>query len=64
MPVMSGTEAIDEIRKTSPATRVAVLSGERQPLPAGAQAHIEKGTPNEEVIATLRQLCRGNGDRS
>jgi DNA-binding NarL/FixJ family response regulator len=58
MPVMSGTEAIDEVRKTSPATRVAVLSGERGELPTGVQAHIAKGTANDEVVATLRNLCR------
>ena len=58
MPVMSGTEAIATIRTSSPGTRVAVLSAERQDVPTGAQAHIEKGTANEVVIATLRQLCR------
>lgn len=57
MPVMSGVEAIETIRRTSPATRVVVLSGERRPLPEGAQAQIEKGTPNEIVIDTLRGVC-------
>jgi DNA-binding NarL/FixJ family response regulator len=58
MPVMDGLQAIEQIRRVSPATRVAVLSGERRVLPEGADTHIEKGTPNEVVIATLRSLCQ------
>jgi DNA-binding NarL/FixJ family response regulator len=58
MPVMDGLEAISRIRQVSPTTRVAVLSGERRAVPAGADMHIEKGTPNEVVVATLRTLCQ------
>jgi DNA-binding NarL/FixJ family response regulator len=57
MPVMDGLQAIQEIRRLSPNTRVAVLSGERRPLPDGADEHIEKGTSNDIVVATLRKLC-------
>jgi DNA-binding NarL/FixJ family response regulator len=58
MPVMSGVEAVKAIREVSPATRVAVLSGERRPLLDGAHAHIQKGTPNEALIDTLREVCQ------
>lgn len=58
MPVMDGLEAIERIRAISPATRVAVLSAERRASPTGADTDIEKGTPNEVVVATLRALCR------
>jgi len=58
MPVMDGLEAIERIRAVSPATRVAVLSAERHPSPTGADTDIEKGTPNEVVVATLRTLCQ------
>lgn len=60
MPVMSGVEAIKAIRAASPHTVVAVLSGERRGLPEGAHAQIEKGTPNEVVVAMLRNLCESN----
>lgn len=58
MPVMDGLQAIEQIVRVSPATRVAVLSGERRPLPGGADLQIEKGTPNEVVVAKLRTLCQ------
>jgi DNA-binding NarL/FixJ family response regulator len=59
MPVMSGVEAIRAIRTRSPATRVAVLSGERRVLlPDGAHTQIEKGTPNEVLIDRLRGVCQ------
>jgi len=58
MPVMSGLEAIQAVRVCSPSTRVVVLTGERRPLPEGAQAQIEKGTPNDVLIDTLRGVCR------
>ncbi|MGH8890095.1 MAG: response regulator [Acidothermaceae bacterium] len=58
MPVMSGLEAIKSIREIAPATRVAVLTGERRDLPDGAHAQIEKGTPNETLIDALRKVCR------
>ena len=64
MPVMDGIEAIERIRQVSPSTRVAVLSGEprsSRTSPAGADMHIEKGTPNEVVVATLRTLCQSAG---
>jgi DNA-binding NarL/FixJ family response regulator len=57
MPVMDGLEAIARIREISPATRVAVLSAERRTAPTGADTDIEKGTPNEVVVAALRSLC-------
>ena len=58
MPIMDGLEAIEAIRLASPETRVVVLSGERHPLPDGADALIDKGTDNDVVVATLRSLCQ------
>jgi|GEM_PF-4509168 DNA-binding NarL/FixJ family response regulator len=58
MPVLDGPAAIAQIRQLQPATKVAVLSAEQCPTPPGADAHIEKGTPNDAVIAALRTLCQ------
>lgn len=58
MPVMSGMEAIKAIREVSPRTIVVLLSGERHDLPDGADGQIEKGTPNDVLVTTLRELCR------
>ena len=57
MPVMSGLEAIEVVRKISPGMKVVVFSGERLECPAGADAIIEKGTPNEVVVKLLRELA-------
>jgi DNA-binding NarL/FixJ family response regulator len=64
MPVMDGPQAIERIRQVSPTTLVAVLSGEprtSRTVSSGADTHIEKGTPNEVVVATLRTLCQNAG---
>lgn len=59
MPVMDGLQAIEQIRRVAPATRVAVLSGEPRRFSTGADTDIEKGTPTDVVVATLRALCQG-----
>ena len=63
MPVKDGLQAIPEIRISSPDTKILVLSGftatEMRPeaLRLGAHAYIEKGSPPDRLIATLRKLC-------
>jgi DNA-binding NarL/FixJ family response regulator len=59
MPVMDGIQAIEQIRQMSPATRVAVLSGEPRRLSTGADTYIEKGTATDVLVAMLRALCQG-----
>jgi len=59
MPVMDGLQAIGQIRRLAPATRVAVLSGDPRQLSTGADADIEKGTATDVVVAMLRELCEG-----
>lgn len=62
MPVMDGLEALPLIRGMLPDAVVVVLSGfdaghvRRQVLELGAAAYIEKGTPQGEVVARLREL--------
>lgn len=63
MPVMDGLQAIPEIRRASPGTKILVLSGfsnevmEHRALSLGADAYLEKGTGLEEVAPVLRTLC-------
>jgi signal transduction histidine kinase len=63
MPVKDGLQAIPEIRTGSPDTKILVLSGftatEMRPeaFRLGAHAYLEKGSPPDRLIATLRRLC-------
>lgn len=63
MPVMDGLEAIPEIRRRTPGTRIVVLSGYAKndaaaaALDLGAEAYFEKGKPVAELAATLLELC-------
>ena len=63
MPVKDGLQAIPEIIATSPDTKIVVLSGftatEMRPeaFRLGAHAYLEKGSPPDRLITTLRKLC-------
>ena len=63
MPVMDGLQAIPEIRRYSPDTKIVVLSGfkaedmERQAMAAGADSYLEKGSAFKELASVLRMLC-------
>ncbi len=65
MPVMSGVEAIGELRRTSPEVRVLVLTTydtDRDVLPAieaGATGYLLKDTPREELLRAVRAAHRG-----
>lgn len=63
MPVKDGLQAIPEILTISPDTKILVLSGftatEMRPeaFRLGAHAYLEKGSPPDRLITTLRKLC-------
>ncbi len=65
MPTMDGLEAIPEIMRESPGSRIVVLSGferERmaeQALETGASAYLEKGVRPQEVVTLLRSVASG-----
>ncbi len=68
MPVMDGLQAIFEIRRCSPNTRIVVLSAfdasemEDRALRAGAMAYLAKGSGPDKILATLREVIgRDNG---
>jgi CheY-like chemotaxis protein len=62
MPRMSGLEAIPQIRRVSPETKIVVFSGFHRDQVAGdvelagADAHLEKGTDPEQIVAVLRGI--------
>lgn len=64
MPVMDGLEAIPEIRRRAPATRIVVLSGfnadrmEESAIGCGADAYLEKRYRPDELVARLMSACR------
>ena len=63
MPVMDGLQAIPQIRRESPETKILVLSGfdERQmsaeAISRGADAYIEKGGDLDKLASKLLELC-------
>jgi len=65
MPRMRGIEAINEIKKISPKTRILVLSMHDreeymyQTLQKGADGYILKESAAEELLAALNNLSRG-----
>jgi DNA-binding NarL/FixJ family response regulator len=65
MPVMGGVEAIGELRRAVPDTRVLVLTTydtDRDVLPAieaGATGYLLKDTPREELLRAVRAAHRG-----
>lgn len=62
MPVMSGEEALPEIRRAAPQTRIVILSGldaetmAPRMLASGAAAYIEKGGPPGSLESELLRL--------
>ncbi len=62
MPVMDGLEALPLLRAALPTTRIVIVSGfdrkamESQVIEAGADAYLQKGTPPDEMVDSLRRL--------
>lgn len=63
MPHMDGLQAIPEILKCSPRSKIVVLSGfdamtmSRRAIELGAHAYLEKGASFAELSRVLRNLC-------
>ena len=67
MPMMTGVEAIQKIRRTVPAARFIVLTtfdGDEdiyRAMQAGARAYLLKGVDMEELVDTIRAVNAGRG---
>ena len=67
LPGTSGHEAIPELAKVSPRSRVLVVSSQaapssvRQALSAGAAGSVPKRASDEDLVAALRQVAAGEG---
>jgi two-component system NarL family response regulator len=67
MPVMSGVEAIQQIRRTAPAARFIVLTtfdGDEdiyRAMQAGAKAYLLKGVELDELVEAIRAVHAGRG---
>lgn len=67
MPVVDGLQAIPQIRRVSPSTRIIVLSGygaeqmAAAAMSAGADAYLEKGTALADIRSTMQRLLGVTG---
>lgn len=63
MPVMDGLQAIKEVRRISPDTKIVVLSGfdeesmANEAISRGAHAYIAKGASFAEIRETINSVC-------
>ena len=67
LPGTSGHEAIPELTKVSPRSRVLVVSSQaapssvRQALSAGAAGYVPKRASDQELVAAIGQVAAGEG---
>lgn len=67
LPGTSGYEAIPELAKVSPRSRVLVISSQaapssvRQALAAGAAGYVPKRASDQELVAAIRRVAAGEG---
>jgi two-component system, NarL family, response regulator NreC len=67
LPGTSDHEAIPELTKVSPRSRVLVVSSQaapssvRQALSAGAAGYVPKRASDQELVAAIRQVAAGEG---
>jgi DNA-binding NarL/FixJ family response regulator len=67
LPGTSGHDAIPELAKVSPRSRVLVVSSQaapssvRQALSAGAAGYVPKRASDEELVGAIRQVAAGEG---
>ncbi|HLH03289.1 MAG TPA: response regulator transcription factor [Bryobacteraceae bacterium] len=66
MPVLNGVDAVRQIRKARPETKVVMLTMHAdielavEAFRAGAVAYVLKSSPGEELIAAIEEAVKGN----
>jgi DNA-binding NarL/FixJ family response regulator len=67
MPLMDGLQAIPELRRVSPRTKIVVLSGfeaavmKDRALESGAHVYLTKGIGTGRIADALIDVCSGEG---
>ncbi len=67
MPVMDGFQAIPEVRRNAPETKIIVLSGfdrsamSERALSLGADVYYEKGISFYDLAEKVKETCPGRG---
>jgi len=68
MPVMDGLEALPQIRRAAPLTKIIMLTGfgtasvRAEALAGGACHYLEKGLTPRELLDAVRSNCSQGGD--
>src|SRR6266511_1088230 len=63
MPIMDGLEALPEIRRVAPRSKVVVLSGfeasamAEQALELGAERYVEKGADPDSIVRAIEEVA-------
>lgn len=66
MPVMDGLQALRELRRRAPTSKVVIFSGfdnsslDPSVLAGGADGYLEKSAAASEVVTRLREICCGD----
>ena len=66
MPEMDGLQALPEILRVAPATKVVVLSAQEAPalrpkvIALGARRYVEKGTPAADIAGIVKEVARAS----
>lgn len=70
MPLLDGLDALPEIQRVSPKTKVIVVSGysrnrmQSEALALGAESYLQKGASQHELLTVVKAVLGGSGSTS